>query len=120
MKLDSRHRNLFFSVLLFVLLIGAVFLISWDSDFAAAGIFFITDLIALVLGITFIFLKVAKMTIQKTSFIYCYFGVLNSIIAIFYLTRLIMDVFSVGVLLLTLVHFFIGLYILLDIFRKPE
>jgi len=118
---DKRHRNIVFSFLLFTGLCLILFIVKWDTDFAAAGLTFATDIVAIIVGLFFILLKLLKVTVSKTNFIYSYFGVLNLILgllsfgAIFYYRS-----FTSGLILLTLTQIFIGLFILSNIFKNEK
>ena len=113
MKLDQRHRNSIYSIILFVVLCLIVLAINWDSDFAGAGLFFITDIVGIAVGLIFIILKLFKVTVSKTNFIYNYFGVLNLILGL-------LTCFTPGIILLPLAQLFIGLFILHDIFKRQR
>lgn len=110
MSLDKRHRNSIYSIILFIGLCSIVCAIKWDTDFAAAGIFFITEAVGLVAGLIFIILKLCKVTVSKTNFIYNYFGILN----------LILGLLTFSIILLALTHLFIGIFILRDIFKRQD
>ena len=110
MTFDQRHRNTIYSIILFVVLCLIVLAINWDSDFAGAGLAFMTCGVGIGVGLIFMILKLFKVTISKTNFIYNYFGVLNSILGLltFFFT------------LLGLAQLFIGLFILYDIFKRER
>jgi len=121
MTFDKRHKNILFSILLFVSLCLLLFKINWDTDFAVAGLTFATDTVAIVVGLFFILLKLLKVTVSRTNFIYSYFGVLNSILGFLSLSIMIFyKSFTVGLILLILTQIFIGLFILKDIFRREK
>jgi uncharacterized membrane protein HdeD (DUF308 family) len=111
--IDQRHKNSIYSIILFVVLCLIVLAINWDTDFAAAGIIFITTGVGIAVGLIFIILKLFKVTVSKTNFIYNYFGILNLILGL-------LTCFIPGIILLTLTQLFIGLFILYDIFKRQE
>jgi hypothetical protein len=118
---DKRHRNVFFSVVLFIGLCLISFIVPWDTDFAAAGLTFATEFVAIGVGLLFLFMKILKVTISRTNFFYSYFGVLNLILGLLTLgIMLFYKGFTTVLMLLTLTQLFIGLLILIDIFRRKQ
>jgi hypothetical protein len=121
MLIDKRHKNILFSILLFTSLCAIVFFIHLDSDFAGAIIIFITYFVSIGIGFLFILLRLFKVTISKTNFIYTYFAVINTILGILTFTIMIFNKsLSVMQTLLTLTQLFIGLFIIIDIFRQKK
>ena len=121
MTFDRRHKNILFSILLFASLCLLLFAINWDTDFAAAGLTFATDTVAIVVGLFFILLKLLKVTVSRTNFVYSYFGVINLILGLLsFIIMFFYKSFTVGLILLISTQMFIGLFILKDIFRREK
>ncbi len=117
---DRRHLNSFLSVLLFISLCYVVMLIPWESDFGAAGLVFITEIIGTVIGILYIVLRKFKINIRKTNFIYNYFGILNIVLGLLMIYILgVKSLWYFGYLLI-LINFVVGGFILFDIFSKDS
>ena len=110
MALDKRHKNSIYSIILFIVLCLIVSVINWDSDFAGAGLILITAVVGLVVGLIFVILKLCKVAVSKTNFIYNYFGILNLILALL----------TFFIIFLALTHLFIGIFILRDIFKGQD
>lgn len=95
-------------------------LIPWESDFGAAGLVFITEIIGTVIGILFIVLRKFKINIRKTNFIYNYFGILNIVLGLLMIYILgVKSLWYFGYLLI-LINFVVGGFILFDIFSKDS
>lgn len=82
MTFDKRHNNIIFSVIVFISISLILVKANWDIDFAAAGLMFATDIVAIGVGLLFILLKILKIKVNKTNFLYSYFGVLNLLLGI--------------------------------------
>ena len=120
MTFDRIHRNTLFSILLFLFFCAILLSINWDTDFAGAGLLFITDFVALLIGLFFVVIKLFKVSIRKTNFIYNYAGTLNIILGCINLIFLISIGLSKLVLFWTLTHLICGIFILHDIFKKDS
>jgi len=121
MTFDKRHKNIILSLLLFTVLCLLVFNIQWDTDFAGAGLTFATDIVAIGIGLLFILLKIFRVTISKTNFIYTYFGVLNLILGLLTFGIIIFyKSFTIGIISLPLIQLLIALFILTDIFKRKK
>lgn len=120
MTFDRRHRNTLFSILIFLFFCGILLSINWDTDFASAGLLFITDFVGLLVGLFFVIIKLSKVSIRKTNFIYNYAGTLNVILGCTNLIFLISTGLSKLILFWTLTHLLCGVFIFYDIFKKDN
>lgn len=121
MTFDKKHKNVILSILLFVFLSLFVTNIQWNSDFVGAGLSILTETIAIGIGLLFIVLRIFKVIIRKTNFLYSYFGVLNLLLGLTTFGIIIYHKkFAIGFLTLLLIQLLIALFILLDIFKKEN
>ncbi len=121
MGFDKRHKNIIFSILLFTIFCLILFIVDWDTDFGAAGLTFATEIIAIGVGLFFILLKIFKVVVSKTNFIYSYFGVLNLILGLLAFSIMVFNKsFAIGPIFLPVVELLLGIFILTDIFRRDK
>ena len=116
MTFDKRHKNTLLSIFIFLALCTVLYLIAWDSDFVAVGIFYITEIIIILAGVISIALYLLKVKIDKSNFLYNYIGTVNIIIGLFILIKASIKETNINILMT--LNFIIGLFILIDIFRK--
>jgi uncharacterized membrane protein HdeD (DUF308 family) len=114
---SRRVNNIILSVVLvagFYILISAI---HWDSDFAAAGIAFFINGVAITAGVIYCVLRFFKKSVNKASFAYTFFGVINMIVALIALSVVFVDKGLMATVVI-LMQLFIGIFILSDIFRS--
>jgi hypothetical protein len=89
--------------------------------FCSRRVTFATDIVAIIVGLFFILLKLLKVTVSKTNFIYSYFGVLNLVLGLLSFGVIFFyKSFTSGLILLALTQIFIGLFILSNIFKNEK
>ncbi len=119
MTFDRQHWNVVYSISLFAGLCGIVMAVKWDTDFAALGLAIVTCSVAIAVGLFLILLRICKVNISKTNFIYTYFGVLNAILGLLTLgVILLYQNLTPESIFLILIQVIIAIFILMDIFKK--
>lgn len=124
MKLDKRHTNTFWSFIIILGWIGLVFLIGYPSydaptdDFGVIIYCILTLFMGLLTGVIVLFIRFLKPIKGKSNFSYNFAGMLNTCLGILGLTLASLNGMDRPWIILFIISFIIGIFILLDIYIK--
>ena len=124
MKLDKRHTNTLWSLLIITGWTGLVFLFAYPShnaptdDFGVIIYCILTLFFGLLTSAIVLFIRFLKPIKDKSNFSYNFAGTLNTCLGILGLTLALLNEMDRPWIVLFVISFIIGIFILLDIYIK--